>query len=415
MSETSFAVQRSTSGYPRILHLVETLEVGGTETQLVQTALRQHSRHQNVTIGCLRAEGPLLAPLQRSGIPIVEFRKEKKLLSLKGLVQLLRLALFLRRQAFHVLHAHDMMSNLLGVPAARVAGTPVIISSRRYLAELDWWRGGWRNKIARLMYSLSTHVIVNSTSIRDLLIGRDGVQRKKIHVIYNGVDIDQFIGVHQDKETLLPGVRERSKLVAVVANMDSTVKGHASLIAAAGSVCRHFPDVIFVLIGEGHEQPRLKQQINEAALGKNFLFLGSRKDIPELLACCDLSVLPSHSEGLPNAILEAMAAGLPVIATSVGGVPEVIEDGVTGLLVPPGDPAALSAAILRLLNDEDLRQRLASVGHDCIVKHFGFGRVINALEALYKESSEPFLVREERRQVFQTLIAKTNLADQINE
>ena len=121
-------------GLLRVLHLVETLEVGGTETQLMHTVLCQQSIHK-VTVGCLRAEGPLLEPLQRAGIPIVEFRKGKRLLSVSALRELLRLAIFLRRQRFDVLHAHDLCANFLGVLAAKLAGIPIIISSRRHLAD----------------------------------------------------------------------------------------------------------------------------------------------------------------------------------------------------------------------------------------------------------------------------------------
>jgi len=366
----------------RVLHLVETLEVGGTETQLMHTALRQHSLH-HVTVGCLRAEGPWLEPLQRAGIPIVEFRKEKRLLSLSGLREMLRLAIFLRRKNFHVLHAHDLCANLVGVIAARLAGTPIIISSRRHLADLEWWCTRWRNNIIRSVYGLSTHVIVNSASIRDLLVARDGLPSEMIRVIHNGVDVERFILARPDKRRLFPSVESRSKLIAVVANMYSPVKGHDSLIAAASSVCRDDSDTIFVLIGDGRERPTLEQQVKRAGLEKYFLFLGSRTDIPELLACCDISVLPSESEGLPNAVLEAMAAGLPVVATSVGGVPEIIEHEVNGLLVPPQDAVALSAEILRLLRENDLRQRIAQAGRERVLTRFSFTRLVEQLEALY--------------------------------
>lgn len=367
-----------------VFHLVETLQIGGTETQAVHTALHQHLMGQQVTVGCLRAEGPLLDTLQSAGIPIVEFRKSKKLLSIQGAWQLLRLAQFLREKQFQVLHAHDLMSNLLGVPAARFAGTPIIISSRRYL-DLEWWCGSLRNKIAAWIYKLSTHVIVNSKSIRDLLVDRDRVRREKIKVIYNGIDTDRFSEAISNQNANLSSIRRDSVLVAVVANMYSPLKGHSCLIAAAKDLCRDFPQVRFVLIGDGVERLKLEQSVEEMALQKQVLFLGSREDVPELLASCDLFVLPSESEGLPNAVLEAMAAGLPVIATSVGGVPEVIEHEVTGLLVPAGEPAALSKAILRLLRDEGLRHRLGRAGRERVARDFSFDRVITVLKSLYSE------------------------------
>lgn len=386
-------IRTKTTQYPRrplrILHLVESLDVGGTEKQAVQIAIRQAAAGCDVTVACLRSEGPLLGVLQEAGIPVREFRKRRKLLSLGGLRQLFRLIFFLRQRRFDVLHSHHLMSNLLGVPAARLAGTPRIISSRRYL-DLEWWSGRQRTRIAGLIYKVSHHVVVNSASIRDLLVHRDGIKAEKIAVLPNGIDIERFSNAThaRHKAPELSSLSTTSQIVAVLANMYSPVKGHSTLIKAAIEVCRDFPNVIFALIGDGKERGKLEKEVRDAGLGNNFLFLGSRNDVPELLACCDIAVLPSDSEGFPNAVLEAMAAHLPVIATSVGGVPEIIESGVTGLLVPPADPLALSAAILRLLNDQGLRHRLADAGHKHVIEHFSFERLISSLEALYTESPE---------------------------
>src|SRR6267142_1093916 len=176
----------------RVLYLIDTLNVGGTETQVVQVALRLHSRSHPVVVGCLRAEGPLRDVLKREGVPVFEFRKGKTLLSLNGVYQVLRLAIFLRRQQFHTVHAHDLWSNLLGVPAAWLARTPVIISSRRYLADLEWYRP-WKDKVLSVIYRRSTFVVVNSQAVKTLLMNRyRGLRAEKIQVIYNGVDVDHF-------------------------------------------------------------------------------------------------------------------------------------------------------------------------------------------------------------------------------
>jgi glycosyltransferase involved in cell wall biosynthesis len=366
----------------RVLYVIDTLNVGGTETQMAKAALCLHRAGHRVTVACLRQEGPLLELLEGGGIPVVEFRKRKTLISLNGFYQLLRLAFFLLWHDFQVLHAHDLWANLLAVPAARLAGTPVVISSRRYLADLDWYTPR-RSKIMRLIYRLSTHVLANSKEIRRLLLERDGLPREKIHVIHNAVDCDQFVHAQQNKNKLFPGLNETAKLIAVVANMHSSAKGHERLIAAARIVCRQAPQAAFLLIGDGQERPRLEQEAEAAGLKKNLLFLGQRQDIPELLACCDLSVVPSESEGLPNALLEAMAAGLPVVATQVGGIPEVVETGVTGLLVPSGDPDALANAILLVLQDSTLATRLARAGQARMRTHFSFERLTAELEDLY--------------------------------
>jgi len=371
-------------GDVRVLHLVDTLNIGGTESQLVQVALRMQRAGHDVTVGCLRAEGPLLQALQQAGIPVVEFRKEKTLLSLNGARQLLRLTGFLRKGRFQVLHAHDLWANLLGVPAGRLARVPVVISSRRYLADLEWYTP-WRNRFIRLIYRLSTRVIVNSKAVRERLVGGDKLAPEKILVIYNAVDVERFARARRNREKLLPNIAVRSKTIAVLANMYSRVKGHGCLISAARIVCAREPDAVFVLIGDGPERSRLESQVRGSPLERNLIFLGRRTDVPELLACCDLSVLPSEAEAFPNALLESMSAGLPVVATAAGGNKEIVKNGTNGLLVPPTNPGALAAAILHLIGDPRSSKKLGRAGQDDMRAHFSFDRLIAELDQLYKE------------------------------
>jgi glycosyltransferase involved in cell wall biosynthesis len=368
----------------RVLHLIDTLNIGGTENQFVQAALRMHRDDHQVTVGCLRAEGPLFQVLRRAGIPVVEFRKEKTLLSFNGIRQLLRLAAYLRRGRFEVIHAHDLWANLVGVPAGRLARIPVVISSRRYFADLEWYTP-WRSRMVRLIYRFSTRVVVNSRAICERLVDRDRVTPDKIRIVYNGVDVERFAYARPERAKLLPRVGKRSKLIAVLANMYSRVKGHACLISAARIVCKSEPGAVFLLIGDGPERSRLETQVRDAGLSQNILFAGRRTDVPELLACCDLSVLASEAEGFPNALLESMSAGLPVVGTAVGGSKEIIENGVNGLLVPPGDPEALAAAILVLIRDPRLAMNLGVAGQKDMRKRFSFDRLLADLDQLYRE------------------------------
>ena len=374
----------SSSCVKRVLLLVDTLNLGGTETQLVNTAIRLNSDSYQVTVGCLRAEGPLLQTLRQAGIQIVEFRKEKTLLSLNGLYQLFRLIKFLHRGKFHVLHAYDLWANLLGIPAARLARVPVIISSRRYLADHDWYTTR-RNKILRFLYRMSTHVVVNSISVRELLVKRDKIARRRIRVIYNAIEADRFACSRRKKIEKLPNICANSKIIAVLANLYA-VKGHAHLITAATTVCASHPGTVFLLIGDGPERVKLQQMVKELGLEKNVLFLGCREDVPELLACCDLSVLASESEALPNSVLETMAAGLPIVATRVGGITEVVQDGVNGVLVPPNNAEALARAISRLLRNPECAAKLGSVAQERVRRDFSFQRLISQTKQLYDGS-----------------------------
>ncbi len=368
----------------RVFYMVDSLNVGGTESQMVKVACRLKAAGYRVTVGCLRAQGPLLEVLRDAGIQVVGFPPRRSLLSLSGAYQLLRLTRFIRRRRFAVVHTHDLWSNLLGVPAAWLAGTPAVVSSRRDLAHLSWYTD-CRTRVIRVVQGLSTCIVANSAAIREFLVRKDGFHPSRIHVIHNGVELQRFADARSDREKLFPALDGCHKLVAVIANMRNPVKGHAYLVEAARTICRVFPKTRFLLIGEGEERPKIEAQIQEARLTENFIFLGHRGDVPELLKCCDLSILPSLAEGLPNAVLEAMAAGLPVVATHVGGTPEIVEHGVSGLLVPPRNPEALAQSVLGLLQDIGLAKKLARAGQQRVQSQFSFDRLFSDLDTLYTE------------------------------
>jgi glycosyltransferase involved in cell wall biosynthesis len=276
-----------------------------------------------------------------------------------------------------------LWSNLLGVPAARLARVPAIVSSRRDLAHFDWYRGKRRVWLRRIQ-NLSGIVLTNATPIRDALIAEDGFRPDKVCVIHNGVDIEKFSARHNEREHLFPGAGN-GKLIVLVGNMHSDVKGHPWLIASAPAIVREFPSTRFILVGDGEQRASFERQAGELGVKDNFLFLGRRADVPEILACCDIAVLPSRAEGLPNAVLEYMAVGLPVIVSRVGGNAELVQDGVTGLLVPPEDSGALSSALLKLLREHGLARQMARSAREFVVQNFSFERLVLEVDALYSE------------------------------
>jgi L-malate glycosyltransferase len=375
----------------KIFYLVDSMDVGGTETQAVELALRMAARGHEVTLGCLRMNGPLLEKLKGSPVRVKEFHPKGGLDTPVGLYQFARLAWFLRREKFEVVHTHDLWSNLMGIVTARLAGIPAILSSRRDLAHFDWYQGKKRHWLRRLQ-NLSNVIVANATPIRDALIREDKFSPAKLRVIHNGVDTEKFQRAKPDRERLLQGLDQQT-LVVLVGNMHSDVKGHPWLIAAAPAVLQEFPQTRFVLAGDGDARPQFEEQAARLGVQQNFLFLGRRSDIPDLLASCDIAVLPSRAEGLPNAVLEYMAAGLPTIASRVGGNAELIEDGVTGLLVPSEDAVALSSALLRLLRDPELARHLAENGQRMAVENYSFERLMREVEGLYTE----LLDRHKRR------------------
>ena len=296
---------------------------------------------------------------------------------------MIRLAAYLRSERFDVMHAHDLWSNLMGVPAARLARVPAIISSQRDLSHFDWYRGV-KGKLLRRIQRMSNVLLANATPIRDALIGEDGFPPAKLVVIHNGVDTSRFQRGERDRTRLVPN-SGAGKLVVLVGNMHSDVKGHPWLIEAAPAVLTEFPETRFVLAGDGEARPEFERQVRERGLAESFMFLGARSDVPDILASCDIGVLPSKAEGLSNAVLEYMAAGLPTIVSRVGGNPELIQDGVTGIVIPSQDSKALELALLRLLRDEEFAQRMADAGRRVATQDYSFERLVREVDALYTE------------------------------
>ena len=382
-SHDSKEVHSASSRRRRVFFLVDSFEIGGTETQAVELALRLDPARYAVTLGCLQMRGPLLAKLEGSTVSVMEWNARGGVNSPRGLYQILRLARFLRREGFDVVHAHDLWSNLLAIPAARLAGTPVSISSRRDLAHLAWYTPQ-RRKFLRYLQSLSSAVLVNSGQIRDQLIHEDGFRPESIRVVHNGIDVNYFRRLVGQRGQLFPGLEDRT-LIVCTGNMHTDVKGHRTLIEAARSMCARFPQIKFVLIGDGEKRSEFQLKVSELGLDPNFLFLGSRQNVSEILACCDIAVLPSQAEGFSNALLEYMAIGLPTVATDVGGNPEVIENGITGLLVRPSDPTALAAAISSLLENPHFAAQLGAAGRERVRRHFDFAQLTSNVDALYTE------------------------------
>jgi glycosyltransferase involved in cell wall biosynthesis len=385
MNRTTPSPQNET----RVLMFIQLLELGGSETQCVELARQLKEEGYAVTVGCLRAGGPLQTRLKEAGLSCVEFPVRGSLLRPNTILQMLKLVIFIRKKHFNVVHTNDLYSNLFAVPAAWLARVPVIISSRRDLGRW-WWYTPVRRKILGKVQGLSTRILVNSEAIRQELLMRDGFAPERIRVVYNGIETEKFVQAKADRERLLPGISPDHKLIIMVANMHMGAKGHGDMIEAARTVRETCPEARILLAGDGEMRPFFEDQVKAAGLEGMFLFLGHRTDIPELLSCCDIGVLASRSEGLPNAVLEYMAAALPVVATTVGGVPEIIEDGVNGLLIPPENPHTLAAAILQLLKDEQMRARLGKAGRERALARFNFATVMASLKQLYQEPRHSF-------------------------
>jgi len=382
-NEGNFVVESQMINAVNVLHVLDSLQVGGTETQIVQLASRMRAAGVRVAVACLHEGGPLREILAKAEIPVFDFPKPGALASFSGIYQLLRLSQFIRRNKIHAVHSHDLWANLMAVPASRLAAVPVVISSQRDLAHLYWYTP-FRRKVIGKIHRWATSVVANSSAVRDLLIDEFLVAAEKVHVIHNGVDLNRFANMKSSRHRTLPPGVPQGNVIVTVANMHSQVKGHFDLIEAAPRVLCEFPKAAFLLVGDGQERDKLENHVKQVGVESAFHFLGQRSDIPEILSHSDLFVLPSRAEGLPNAVLEAMAAELPVVATSVGGLPEIIENGVNGILVSPQAPGALADAILRVLRNPGLAHQLGRQAHLTVCRDFSFDQALERLHDLYK-------------------------------
>lgn len=367
VAETPRAVEDS-RGAPVFL-MIDKLETGGSERQFVWAAQALRSTDYHVNLGCMRRAGAFLEGLG----DISEFNLGGSFISRRAPAVYLALARHLRAQHIAVAHSFDFYSNVMMIPVARASGVPVVIGSQRQLGDLLTRE---QFAVQSWVLRLCDRVVCNSHAAADRLAAH-GVS--KLVVIPNGLPDEAFAETAPAFPRLADVLR-----VGMIARMNHPVKNHPAFLRAAARLAAEFPGAEFLLVGGGPLRPGLERMAASLGLGDRVRFLGDRRDVPAVLAALDVSVLPSHSESLSNAILESMAAGVPVVAARVGGNPEVVIDGVTGLLVPPDDDEQLADALLRLLRQPELRMRYGGQAREFARAHFRPERVRQQYDELYK-------------------------------
>jgi glycosyltransferase involved in cell wall biosynthesis len=303
-----------------------------------------------------------------------------------------RLVRLMRDGRYDIVHTHMFASNLLGRLAAMLAGVPVIVSTVQLIADREAW---WEILVDCLLQHRTDTMIASSQAVRQSFIQR-GIRPAKIAVIYNSVDLARFDVV--DREAARRAMRqafgwdEGHLVVGTVARLER-IKGLDHLIEAAKTVAEAIPQAGFLVVGDGPQREDLLSRVRQLGLGERFVFAGLRSDIPQILPALDLFVLPSLSEALGIAAIEALASGVPVVASRVGGVPEVVIHGETGLLVPPGDAGQLAQAVSRVAANPAEARRWADCGRKRVRLMFDVNRLAGAQAGLYQH----FLERKWRK------------------
>ena len=362
------------AGLPGAFLMTDSFETGGSERQFVTLAAALDRERFRLHLGCIQKKGGFLAGFEHT----VRFPLENNLYGPGSWRTRLRLGGHLRRNRIAIAHAFDFYTNLTLIPAARLAGVPIVIGSQRQLGDLLSPAKAWAQVAA---FQFCERVVCNSHAAARRLI-EQGVSRRRVVVIGNGLAPAAF----ERAQPILPRVPGVLR-VGMLARMNTWSKNHKLFLRAAARVASRFPHAQFVLVGDGPLRPELEKEAENLGLGARAVFLGDRKDIPAVLASIDLTVLPSDSESLSNAILESMAAGVPVVASDVGGNPELLS-GRRGLLVKPGSEEALAHAMASLLGDAGLRKQLGESAKEFAEQNFTVENMRRQHEELYTELLE---------------------------
>ena len=376
---------RPVSDRIRVLFIIGTLDVGGAETQLVELVTRLDRRRFEATVCCLAAAGPLEQRLAAAGVPIhaLDFRGVRNrgnyVTSLPHVfARLWRLFRLMRETSPDIVHGVLFWAYLLGAYVGTLARVPVVVASRRSLGLFKADKPHYL-MLERWADRFTDVFIANSEAVRRDSIEREHLDPARVLVVRNGVDFSRFDHPAPPAAGSQLGSRPR---VIVVSNLIH-YKGHEYFLRAWPKVLDRFPGATALLVGEGVMASPLQAIARELGIEGSVRFLGSRQDVAALLAASDLYVHPSLQEGYSNAILEAMASGRPVVATRVGGNPEAIADGETGLLVAPADPAALATAMLRLLEQPAFAARLGESAAEVVRRRFQMDTVVREYEDIY--------------------------------
>jgi glycosyltransferase involved in cell wall biosynthesis len=362
----------------RLMQLVISLEIGGTE-RLVADLARRLRVEADITLCCLDRLGVWGEELQREGIPVHCLRRSPGV----DLRTVWRLGRLLRRHRIDILHCHQYSALFYGAlasllsPSTKVLFTehgrayPDIVSRKRALGNLA---------LARLADGITSV----SHAVRQALVDFERLPARRIQVVYNGVEPQLYTAPLETAafQRVALGIAPEELAIGTVGRLDP-VKDHLTLIEAFAIVRQHLPQVKLFIVGDGEMRVQLECAIRTHHLTHAVSILGFRADVPSLLAAFDVFALSSRNEGMPVTILEAMAAGLPVVATAVGDNPSIVEDGMTGRLCPCGEPGQFAHTLIELLRDESARRRMGIAGRERVLQHFTSERMLKQYRSIY--------------------------------
>ncbi len=371
----------------KVLYIVDAMTYMGTQTHIA-AMMRGHDKSRfKPYLLCLQEKGPLGEILESEGYPVTAYDL-KRVYAVKAARSYLRLIPFLRREGIDVVHSYLFSAQFYGVPAARLAGVPLVIAGRRIMGV--YWRARKYAAARRISNLLSDLLVANSYAVKDFVVREEGVAQGKVRVVYNGVDAERFCPPPSGIE----GRTGEPITVGYVGSL-SAAKQVDVLLRAAKRLPPGCPAFRIQIIGkglrkshprwEGKTDLRIKSLAEELGLMGRVEFLEPVERIENHIKKMDIFVMPSVSEGMSNAVLEAMATGLPVLATDSGGNREVVVNDRTGYLFPSGDDGRLAELMLDLLRNREKRFEMGKAGRERVLERFTAKRMVGEMERLYEE------------------------------
>lgn len=367
-----------------VLYLIEHLRQGGSERYVAELVRIAPGMGVEPHVGCFASGGIFYDDVRKSGVPLETFPL-KSLYHPSAIRTARSIVRYIRRNNIRIIHSFQPNANVLGTLAGKMAGVKVVISRRNLgdfgglgSSRLAWFQRHVTNR-------LCDRVLANSRAVREAAIVGEGFSREKVELIYNGLDTERFRPVRERgcfRQSL--GLPEKGFVFGVASGF-RPVKGVDLVIRAFARTLSTGSGAILAIAGDGPEREKLEELVRNLEVDGRVVFLGVRPEMESVYPAFDAFVLTSHSEGFSNAILEAMGTGLPVVASAVGGNVEMVEDGVRGYLVPPGETEILSDRMNRLASDPALSRAMGKEARKWVEETNSREVVVRRFEAFYRE------------------------------
>jgi glycosyltransferase involved in cell wall biosynthesis len=370
---------------PNVLFIIDSFEQGGSERQAMQHLTQLHASGKcRVHLACLQNRGSLRLEADQLGIGEIHEYALNSFYDLNFVRQLRRLIHFIKEKEIDVVHTHCFYTNIFGMTGGFLAGVRARVTSK---GETDGFRTSLQKRAERASFRLSHRVIANCLVVQNQLI-REGVNPAKIIQHYNGLDLERLkvrAGLQREEALAEFGLPSDRRYISIVANLRNPVKDHPMFLRTAARVRAAIPDAAFAIAGEGELTDSLQELARKLGIQSDVFFLGRCDNVADLLFASEIGVLSSKAEGFANAILEYMAAGLPVVATDVGGAREAIAEDKTGYTVISGDDEKMAAYIIDLLNTPERARAMGERGRLIAAERFSCDRHLQNTLELYDE------------------------------